>query len=244
MAGHAMHETNAVAWAAMRAAQAAERRARKEARRAANRAAWWARYGLEAPEPADAETVAETVDPTPDPTPEPFELEAVEVPGDYVAFELLPVPTVDALPGFTVNHPSEGQGRIKTFGRNGLRWDLEHHDGTGAVTLYTPAGDVYECPNEAEAVAGILWDWDRIVAAAMTVAKFERGTCFTDVLGRVATITGAGKTIRYTYGETDATGRVATRSATVYYDAGGELISVKGAGVIRPSDCFTAADAA
>lgn len=61
MAGHANHNANAAAWAAMRAEQAAameqrraERAAEKAARREANRAAWWGRYGLEAPGAAEA----------------------------------------------------------------------------------------------------------------------------------------------------------------------------------------------
>lgn len=56
MAGHANHNANAAAWAAMRAEQAAameqrraERATEKAARREANRAAWWGRMGREVP---------------------------------------------------------------------------------------------------------------------------------------------------------------------------------------------------
>lgn len=61
MAGHANHNANAAAWAAMRAEQAAameqrraERAAEKAARREANRAAWWGRMGREVPGAAEA----------------------------------------------------------------------------------------------------------------------------------------------------------------------------------------------
>lgn len=61
MAGHANHDANAAAWAAMRAEQAraaearrAERAAEKAARREANRAAWWGRMGREVPGAAEA----------------------------------------------------------------------------------------------------------------------------------------------------------------------------------------------
>lgn len=61
MAGHANHNANAAAWAAMRAEQAAameqrraERAAEKAARREANRAAWWGRMGREVPGAAKA----------------------------------------------------------------------------------------------------------------------------------------------------------------------------------------------
>lgn len=61
MAGHANHDANAAAWAAMRAEQAraaearrAERAAEKAARREANRAAWWGRMGREVPVAAEA----------------------------------------------------------------------------------------------------------------------------------------------------------------------------------------------
>lgn len=61
MAGHANHDANAAAWAAMRAEQAraaearrAERAAAKAARREANRAAWWGRMGREVPGAAEA----------------------------------------------------------------------------------------------------------------------------------------------------------------------------------------------
>lgn len=60
MAGHANHDANAAAWAAMRAEQAraaearrAERAAEKAARREANRAAWWGRMGREVPGAAE-----------------------------------------------------------------------------------------------------------------------------------------------------------------------------------------------
>lgn len=60
MAGHANHDTNAAAWAAMRAEQArasearrAERAAERAARREANRAAWWGRTGREVPGAAE-----------------------------------------------------------------------------------------------------------------------------------------------------------------------------------------------
>lgn len=69
MAGHANHDANAAAWAAMRAEQAraaearrAERAAEKAARREANRAAWWGRMGREVPGAAEAtEDAAELV---------------------------------------------------------------------------------------------------------------------------------------------------------------------------------------
>ena len=61
MAGHANHNADAAAWAAMRAEQAAameqrraERAAEKAARREANRAAWWGRMGREVPGAAEA----------------------------------------------------------------------------------------------------------------------------------------------------------------------------------------------
>lgn len=61
MAGHANHNANAAAWAAMRAEQAAameqrraERATEKAARREANRAAWWGRMGREVPGAAEA----------------------------------------------------------------------------------------------------------------------------------------------------------------------------------------------
>lgn len=69
MAGHANHNANAAAWAAMRAEQAAameqrraERAAEKAARREANRAAWWGRYGLEAPGAEQAEPVEQATE--------------------------------------------------------------------------------------------------------------------------------------------------------------------------------------
>ena len=69
MAGHANHNANAAAWAAMRAEQAAameqrraERAAEKAARREANRAAWWGRYGLDAPGAEQAEPVEQAAE--------------------------------------------------------------------------------------------------------------------------------------------------------------------------------------
>ena len=69
MAGHANHNANAAAWAAMRAEQAAameqrraERAAEKAARREANRAAWWGRMGREVPGAAEATEDAAELD--------------------------------------------------------------------------------------------------------------------------------------------------------------------------------------
>ena len=230
MAGHAMHETNAAAWAAMRAAQAAERKARKDARRAANRAAWWARYGMAAPEPVDADAVADAVaDPEPeavDPTPEPFELEAVEVPGDYVAFCLLDVPAADPV-GFKSNTPSEGQGYVTTYSKHGLQWAIEAHKG-GGYTVYMPEGDAYYCETEAQAMQGVLWGYRRSMARLEALPRFERGQRVA-IDGRAARIVGVGERIAYTYGDWDAEKqREAVYTTAARFDGRGEYIQLRG----------------
>ena len=250
MAGHAMHETNAAAWSAMRAAQAAERKARKDARRAANRASWWARYGMPAPEPVDADAVADAApetaaDPV-DPTPEPFELEAVEAPGDYECFDLLEAAPVDYLRGFTVTWPQEREwaGCVKRFSKSGLAWDVWLHDGDSRVDLCTPDGRCIECAGELEAAALILEDYD--AAATTDGARFERGMTFVDAFGQVGTIVGVGKTIKYTYGRWDAAKQKRKDySATTRYGERGECFNARGAGWIFADACnFDAADAA
>lgn len=224
MAGHEMHETNAAAWAAMRAEQAAERKARKDARRAANRAAWWARYGIPAPGLV-AEAVAE---PEADPTPQPFELEAAaEVPADYVAFELLEAPAVETPAGFAANRPSAGRGYVTTYSKHGLQWAIEAHR-AGGYTVYMPEGDSYECETELQAMQGVLWGYRRAMARLEALPRFERGQRVA-IDGRSAEIVGVGERIAYTYGEWDAERQrriVYTTAARV--DGRGEYIQLRG----------------
>ena len=111
MAGHANHNANAAAWAAMRAEQAAameqrraERAAEKAARREANRAAWWGRYGLEAPGAEQAEPVEQAAE-----APEALEVPRCKV--DQVAPEEWHVTTSDGT-GYMV----EGAGYVVTIG--------------------------------------------------------------------------------------------------------------------------------
>ena len=113
MAGHANHNANAAAWAAMRAEQAAameqrraERAAEKAARREANRAAWWGRYGLEAP---GAEQ-AEPVEPVEQAAEAPEALEVPRCKVDQVAPEEWHVTTSDGT-GYMV----EGAGYVVTI---------------------------------------------------------------------------------------------------------------------------------
>ena len=110
MAGHANHNANAAAWAAMRAEQAAaieqrraERAAEKAARREANRAAWWGRYGLEAPGAEQAEPVEQAAE-----APEALEVPRCKV--DQVAPEEWHVTTSDGT-GYMV----EGAGYVVTI---------------------------------------------------------------------------------------------------------------------------------
>lgn len=110
MAGHANHNANAAAWAAMRAEQAAamerrraERAAEKAARREANRAAWWGRYGLEAPSTEQDEPVEQTTQ-----APEALEVPRCKV--DQVAPAEWHVTTSDGT-GYTV----EGAGFVVTI---------------------------------------------------------------------------------------------------------------------------------
>ena len=110
MAGHANHNANAAAWAAMRAEQAAameqrraERAAEKAARREANRAAWWGRYGLEAPGAEQAESVEQAAE-----APEALEVPRCKV--DQVAPEEWHVTTSDGT-GYMV----EGAGYVVTI---------------------------------------------------------------------------------------------------------------------------------
>ena len=110
MAGHANHNANAAAWAAMRAEQAAdmeqrraERAAEKAARREANRAAWWGRYGLEAPGAEQVEPVEQAAE-----APEALEVPRCKV--DQVAPEEWHVTTSDGT-GYMV----EGAGYVVTI---------------------------------------------------------------------------------------------------------------------------------
>ena len=110
MAGHANHNANAAAWAAMRAEQAAdmeqrraERAAEKAARREANRAAWWGRYGLEAPGAEQAEQAEQAAE-----APEALEVPHCKV--DQVAPEEWHVTTSDGT-GYMV----EGAGYVVTI---------------------------------------------------------------------------------------------------------------------------------